>query len=69
MIATVTLNEENSWSDGVKDLPKYTAGVENIYTWAEQEDGLPEGYELTDTKTEELLAPPMEGERFCRLRQ
>ena len=62
VIATVTLNEENSWSDGVKDLPKYTAGVENIYTWAEQEDGLPEGYELTDTKTEELLAPPMEGE-------
>ena len=36
--------------------------MENIYTWAEQEDGLPEGYELTDTKTEELLAPPMEGE-------
>ena len=62
VIATVTLNEENSWSDGVKDLPKYTAGVENIYTWAEQEDGLPEGYELTDTKTEELPAPPMEGE-------
>ena len=62
VIATVTLNEENGWSDGVNDLPKYTAGVENIYTWAEQEDGLPEGYELTDTKTEELLTPPMEGE-------
>ena len=32
----------------------------NEYTWKEAE--VPEGYELTDTKTEELLAPPMEGE-------
>ena len=32
-------------------MPKYTAGVENIYTWAEQEDGLPEGYELTGDVT------------------
>ena len=48
---TVSLNTENGWEETVEDLPKYTAGVENIYTWAEQEDGLPEGYELTGDVT------------------
>ena len=48
---TVTLNTANGWETTVEDLPKYTAGVENIYTWAEQEDGLPEGYELTGDVT------------------
>ena len=48
---TVSLNTANGWETTVEDLPKYTAGVENIYTWAEQEDGLPEGYELTGDVT------------------
>ena len=51
IIWTVTLDTANGWETTVEDLPKYTAGVENIYTWAEQEDGLPEGYELTDDVT------------------
>ena len=48
---TVSLNTANGWETTVEDLPKYTAGVGNIYTWAEQEDGLPEGYELTGDVT------------------
>ena len=51
IIRTVTLDTANGWETTVEDLPKYTAGVENIYTWAEQEDGLPEGYELTGDVT------------------
>ena len=47
---TVTLNEENGWTDTVENLDKYTGGVENVYTWAEK--NLPEGYSLTDTKKE-----------------
>ena len=50
MAGTVTLNEENGWTDTVEDLDKYTGGVENVYTWAEK--NLPEGYSLTDTKKE-----------------
>ena len=47
---TVTLNEENSWTAKVENLPKYAAGEEIIYTWTEE--SLPEGYELTSTATE-----------------
>ena len=45
----VTLSDENSWTATVKDLPKYEAGVEIVYTWTEDEAALPEGYELTNT--------------------
>ena len=47
---TVTLNEENSWTAKVENLPKYAAGEEIVYTWTEE--SLPEGYELTSTATE-----------------
>ncbi|MBR2779835.1 MAG: Cna B-type domain-containing protein, partial [Eubacteriaceae bacterium] len=42
--AKVTLNEENSWTATVTDLPKYADGVEIKYTWTEE--SLPEGYKL-----------------------
>ena len=51
VIKTVTLDTANGWETTVEDLPKYTAGVENIYSWSEQTDGLPEGYELTGDVT------------------
>ena len=43
----VVLNEENSWTFTVKDLPVYLKGNKIEYTWTEAE--LPEGYELTST--------------------
>ena len=48
----VTLNEDNEWTAKVDNLPKYAAGKEIEYTWTEDEEGLPEGYELTDTSVE-----------------
>ena len=45
----VTLNAENEWTAKVENLPKYAAGQLINYTWTEDEEGLPEGYELTDT--------------------
>ena len=45
----VTLNEENSWTATVEHLPKYANGEEIVYTWTEDEEGLPEGYGLTDS--------------------
>jgi pilin isopeptide linkage protein len=44
----VTLNEDNGWTATVENLPKYKDGEEIDYTWTEDEEGLPEGYELTD---------------------
>ncbi|MBQ3155717.1 MAG: Cna B-type domain-containing protein, partial [Clostridia bacterium] len=48
----VVLNEANSWTATVEDLPKYADGEEIVYTWTEDEEGLPEGYELTGTTKE-----------------
>ena len=45
----VELNEGNDWTATVNNLPKYADGVEISYTWTEDEDSLPEGYELTGT--------------------
>ena len=49
---TVLLNTKNGWEETVENLPKYTNGRENTYSWSEQTDGLPEGYELTGDVTE-----------------
>ena len=46
---TVTLSAENGWTATVKDLPKYEKGREIAYSWTE--DGLPEGYALTGSRT------------------
>ena len=54
VIQTVTLDTANGWETTVKDLPKYTAGVENIYSWSEQIDGLPEGYTVTVSDPDEM---------------
>ncbi|MBR0138508.1 MAG: Cna B-type domain-containing protein, partial [Erysipelotrichaceae bacterium] len=51
-VETVTLNDDNDWTVTVTGLPKYADGVEVIYTWTEDEEGLPEGYELTSKETE-----------------
>ena len=56
MAGTVTLNEENGWTDTVEDLDKYTGGVKNGYTWVEK--NLPDGYSLT--KTEDQTAEATE---------
>ena len=45
----VTLNDENEWTATVENLPKYANGEEIEYTWTEDEEGLPEGYELTSS--------------------
>jgi hypothetical protein len=42
----VTLSESNKWTATIENLPKYADGVEIVYTWTEDEDGLPEGYSL-----------------------
>ncbi|MCF0114520.1 MAG: Cna B-type domain-containing protein, partial [Erysipelotrichaceae bacterium] len=49
ILVTVTLSESNGWTAKVEDLPVYEDGNKITYTWAENEAGLPEGYELTDT--------------------
>ncbi len=45
----VTLNKANGWTATVKDLPKYANGQLITYTWTENEEGLPEGYKLSNT--------------------
>lgn len=51
-VITVTLTAEDDWAEKtVEDLPKYAGGEEIEYTWSE--DGLPEGYVLTNTETED----------------
>ena len=52
VIKTVTLSSTNNWTATVGDLDEYTAGVKNVYTWEEDEEGLPDGYKLTGQKTE-----------------
>ena len=51
-VTTVTLNEANGWTAKVEHLPKLKDGVEIVYTWSENEAGLPEGYALTDTSVD-----------------
>ena len=46
---SVTLNAENGWQQTITGLDKYAAGEEIAYTWTESEEGLPEGYELSNT--------------------
>ena len=46
---TATLSEAEKWTAKVENLPKYADGKEIKYTWTEDETGMPEGYELTDT--------------------
>ncbi|MBQ2285135.1 MAG: Cna B-type domain-containing protein, partial [Clostridia bacterium] len=46
----VTLNEGNSWTATVTDLPKYADGEEIEYTWTE--NTMPAGYSLTGTNKE-----------------
>jgi len=46
----VTLNEANSWTATVTDLPKYANGEEIVYQWTEGD--MPEGYTLTSTVIE-----------------
>ncbi len=43
----VTLNDQNSWTAKVENLPKYANGQEIVYTWTEADV---EGYELTGTE-------------------
>ena len=43
----VTLNEQNSWTAKVENLPKYANGTEIVYTWTE---AAVEGYQLTNTE-------------------
>ncbi|MBQ3155791.1 MAG: Cna B-type domain-containing protein, partial [Clostridia bacterium] len=45
----VELNEGNSWTATVENLPKYENGELITYSWTEDETALPEGYKLTDT--------------------
>lgn len=50
---TVTLNDDNEWTETVENLPKYyDEGKEIVYTWTEDTEGLPEGYSLTDTSVD-----------------
>jgi len=46
----VTLNEENSWTAKVENLPKSDQGTQITYTWALKEE--PKEYKLSATKTE-----------------
>ncbi|MBP3650082.1 MAG: Cna B-type domain-containing protein [Clostridia bacterium] len=54
-VGTVTLNEANQWTDTISDLPKYAAGQEIVYTWTEDEEGLPEGYALSNTSVNGIV--------------
>ncbi len=47
---SVTLNAANGWEATVDNLPKYESGKEIAYSW--KEEGLPEGYVLTNTAAE-----------------
>lgn len=50
-VQTVTLNDGNSWTATVDNLPKKADGAEITYSWSEDETVLPEGYSLTGTTT------------------
>ena len=50
-IASVVLSEANNWKATLEGLEKYDGGKEIKYTWAEDEESLPEGYELTGNDT------------------
>ncbi len=53
-VATVTLpNDEGEWTATVEGLPKKSGGQDINYTWTEDEDSLPTGYELTKTEPSE----------------
>jgi len=47
-VGTVTLSDDNEWTDTIDRLPKYADGVEIEYSWTEET--LPEGYALTNTE-------------------
>ncbi len=49
---TVTLDQTNDWTATISNLDKFTAGVENEYTWSEHTEGWPEGYRLSSKVTE-----------------
>ena len=49
---TVTLDQTNDWTATINNLDKFTAGVENEYTWSEHTEGWPEGYRLSSKVTE-----------------
>ena len=46
-IQTVTLSDENGWTATIRDLDKATDGVDNVYTWEEDETA---GYTLSEGK-------------------
>ena len=48
---SVTLPVEGKWEATLTGLPLKAAGKEIVYTWAEDEEALPEGYELTGNVT------------------
>ena len=50
---SVTLSEDNNWTAGIDELPKYENGELVKYSWSEED--VPEGYELVSTETEGYL--------------
>jgi hypothetical protein len=44
---TAILTEKGGWTKTIKGLPKYEDGKEIEYSWTEDADDVPEGYELT----------------------
>jgi len=54
---TVTLSEENDWTDTVTGLDKYAAGEEIEYTWKEEAADVPEGYEVSYGSEDATSAP------------
>ncbi len=47
----VTLNEANGWTATVKNLPVKDGTTDNVYTWEEDANALPQGYTLKSQST------------------
>ena len=51
-VQSFVLKKDNDWTATAEHLPKYENGQEIGYSWVE--GAMPEGYELTDTKVEDI---------------
>ena len=48
----IELNDSNKWTATVGELDKFAAGKEIVYTWSEDEKGMPEDYTLKSNTAE-----------------
>ena len=56
-VMTVELTAANGWKASVSNQPKYKDGQMYEYFWTEKAGNIPDGYELTNEVTYNILTP------------